>query len=180
MTNGMRTDSQSGAPFPWWSHLCDCVAETFRFTDVEMSAFAENRTAKLIGAIPFVAGCEEPERTALTHLALYVTELRGGAAILGHIPADNASIFRRLRFIAGFSGGDTAVINHGMTWLALIMLVGYERSRDADARNHVYNPLNDGSWDAESLKAKLVESLKTAPCEALDAILNEGEAPFTW
>ena len=95
--------------FFMWDRLCGCIGETFRFTEAEAAAFAENRTAQLIGAIPFAAGCGEPERTALVHLALYVTELRGGRDILGHIPADNAGIFRRLRFIGAFSGGDFLV-----------------------------------------------------------------------
>ncbi|MDR1072709.1 MAG: hypothetical protein LBL45_03415 [Treponema sp.] len=68
----------------------------------------------------------------------------------------------------------------GVFLLALIMLVGYERRRDADARSHVYNFLNDGSWDIDALKTNLMESLEAVPCVALDAILNECEIPFTW
>jgi hypothetical protein len=149
------------------------MAETFRFTDAERCAFEENRTAKLIGSIPFAAGCDEPERTALVHLALYVTELRGGSVILGHRPTDNTDLFRRLRFISTFSGGNQEIIQHGMNWLALIMLAGYERSREADQRDQVYNPLNDGSWDAAALKTRLMEAIEAYPCPVVDSIFSD-------
>jgi hypothetical protein len=132
-------------PFPW-ERLCESVAETFRFTGQEQAAFVGNRTAQLIAAIPFVAGCEEPERTALAHLAVYMTELHGGGKLIGdHTLTDNASLFTRLRLLSSFKGGNPNIIKHGMTQLALVMLAGYERSREEDLRRRVYNPLNDGS-----------------------------------
>jgi hypothetical protein len=158
-----------------WSELCRCVAETFRFTAAEVEAFAENRTARLIGTIPFAAGCEEPERTALAHLALYVTELRGGNGIGGHGRGDDRSLFARLRLLSSFIGGDQEIIRHGMNYLALIMLVGYERSRSADDRNGVYNPLNDGSWDGAELKAGLINAIEAYPCALLDGIFYSAE-----
>jgi hypothetical protein len=82
------------------------VAETFRFTSHEQTAFAGNNTARLIAAIPFVTGCEEAERSALAHLAVYMTELRGGRLIGAHTPADNVSPFTRLRLLSSFIGGN--------------------------------------------------------------------------
>jgi hypothetical protein len=157
-------------PFPWET-LCESVAETFRFTSQEQTAFIGNRTAQLIAAIPFVASCEEPERTALAHLAIYMTELRGGKRISDHTPADNTSPFTRLRLLSSFKGGNPDIIKHGMTQLALVMLAGYERSREEDLRRRTYNPLNDGSWDAEAMRLNLSRDLQAHPCATLDAIL---------
>jgi hypothetical protein len=156
-----------------WNTLCDCVAETFRFTEQEKKAFRQNRTARLIGAIPFAAGCEEPARTALAHLSVYMIEIRGGRIIGGHTPEDNASPLARLRLISSFKGGDRDIIDHGMYKLALIMLRGYEQSKDDDAWRYIYNPLNDGSWDAEAMKAELTRAHNAHPCEALDVILPD-------
>jgi hypothetical protein len=113
-------------------------------------------------------------------LALYVTELRGGSKVLGHIPADDAGLFRRLRFIGTFSGGDEGIIRHGMNYLALIMLTGYERSREADLRDGVYNPLNTGAWDAAELKAGLLKAIEGYSCDVLDGIMAFGGALATW
>ncbi|MDR2177565.1 MAG: hypothetical protein LBP20_05925 [Treponema sp.] len=163
--------------FPW-EKLCGAIAETFRFTARERAEFSRNATARLIGAIPFAAGCDEAERTALAHLAVYMTEIRGGSLIGAHTPADNASLLARLRLIASFKGGDRRVIDHGMNRLALIMIRGYERSRAEDARQGIYNPLNDGSWDAGVMKAKLTGAIGAFPCDMLDRMApddKEGE-----
>ena len=166
-------------PFPW-ENLCKSAAETFRFTSQEEAAFAGSSTARLIAAIPFVAGCEEAERTALAHLAVYMTELRGGKRIGDHTPADNVSPFTRLRLLSSFKGGNQNVIRHGMSQLALIMLAGYERSREEDLRRRVYNPLNDGSWDAAAMRLKLNEELQACPCAALDHIFALQDGEFRW
>jgi hypothetical protein len=163
-----------------WDTLCTCIAETFRFTETERIAFERNKTAQLIAALPFAAGCDEPERTALAHLAVYMTEIRGGSSIGGHTPGDNESIFARLRLIASFKGGNPAVITHGMNKLALIMVQGYKRSKEEDALRGVYNPLNDCSWNAEELKVQLISGINAFPCEILDSILPEGEEVIPW
>jgi hypothetical protein len=167
-------------PFPW-KLLCKSVAETFRFTSQEETAFAGNRTARLIAAIPFAAGCDEAERTALAHLAVYMTELRGGRLIGDHTPADNASPFTRLRLLSSFKGGSQSIIRHGMTQLALVMLAGYEHSREEDLCRKAYNPLNDGSWDAAAMRLKLSGELRACPCAALDDIMSlEGGGLPVW
>ncbi|MDR0628902.1 MAG: hypothetical protein LBG24_04565 [Treponema sp.] len=165
-----------------WTTLCTAMAKTFRFTESEHAAFARNPTARLIAALPFAAGCDEPERTALAHLAIYLTELRGGSRIGAHTQADNADPLTRLRLIASFQGGDPRVIRHGMNQLALIMLHGYERSKAADTQNQGYNPLNDGSWDAPVLKTRLTSALHAFPCELLDSIVPdpEDQEPGCW
>lgn len=156
-----------------WDNLRTCVSETFRFSAEEDEAFARDSVAKLIAAIPFEAGCDEPERTALAHLAVYMTELRGGRKIGDHTPADNASPLARLRLLSSFKGGNEIVIAHGMNLLALVMLTGYIQSKDEDKENNIYNPLNDGSWDAPAMQEGLLEKIRANPCEALDMILPE-------
>ena len=163
---------ETGESFPW-NMLCTCVAETFRFTSQERADFALNRTAKLIAALPFAAHCEEAERTALAHLAIYITELRGGRTIGDHTPQDNVSPFARLRLLASFKGGEQDVLDHGMSQLALVMLASYERSQEEDRQRHQYNPLNAGSWDAAMLRRQLNDRIHAHPCEFLDSILPE-------
>jgi hypothetical protein len=179
LTSATRTiNRETGKLFPW-EMLCDCVAETFRFTAQERADFALNRTAKLIAALPFAACCEEAERTALAHLAVYMTELRGGRNIGDHTPQDNISPFARLRLLTSFKGGNQDVLDHGMSQLALVMLAGYEHSQEEDSRKHQYNPLNAGAWDADTLRQEFSKRILAHPCEFLDSILPE--APYmTW
>jgi hypothetical protein len=76
-----------------------------------------------------------------------------------------------LRLIRSFTGGNPQVIEHGMQQLALSMIQGYERSQEADRYRGSYNPLNDGSWNAPSLKADLIRAINAFPCAVLDAIM---------
>ncbi|ULQ59909.1 hypothetical protein K7I13_00745 [Brucepastera parasyntrophica] len=165
-----------------WTELCNCIAETFRFTEDEKVSFSMNRVAKLIAAIPFAAGCDEPARTALGHLAVYMTELRGGSIIGGHNPSDNEDIFTRLRLLSSYKGGNQEIISHGMHQLALVMIVGYEKSMDKDEYLGVYNPLNDGSWNAEEMKLDILRELKKSPNTILDSIVpgNLDDLVFIW
>ncbi|MDR0556619.1 MAG: hypothetical protein LBG43_01920 [Treponema sp.] len=68
-----------------------------------------------------------------------------------------------------------------MTWIALIMLIGYERRRDADIQNHACDPLNDGLWRRRIAESEtLMENARSPPPpphEALDAIL---EGDLVW
>jgi hypothetical protein len=156
-----------------WDELCDCMAETFRFTEEEKDFFAKDAVAQLIAALPFEAKCDEPARTALAHLAIYMTELRGGKKIGDHIPSDNESPLARLRLLSSFKGGKSEIIEHGMYQLAFVMLAGYARSKESDKENNIYNPLNDGSWNAEKLQKELLEKIRENPVETLDNILPE-------
>ncbi len=158
------------------SEVFTAVIDTFRFTDEEKEDFLGNEVAQLVAAIPFVAGCEDAKRTALAHLAIYITELRGGAIIFDHCEVDNNSVYTRLRLISSFKGGDEKIIHHGMSILALIMLEGYRDSTQKDRLNGIYNPLNEGAWDYNILLANLKNDIEEHPCIALDMLVfNEKE-----
>lgn len=147
------------------------AAQTFRFTAEEQEKFANNEVARLMVAIPFVAGCEDAKRTALAHIAVYITDLRGGDTIFAHTKEDNNSVLSRLRLLSSFKGGNTNVIHHGMTLLALVMLEGYKDSKDYDIGHNQYNPLNDGTWDYAELKHSFINDINENPCTDLDGIM---------
>ncbi len=158
------------------TEVFEAIVQTFRFTEDEKADFLGNQVAQLVAAIPFVAECEDAKRTALAHLAIYFTELRGGSVIGAHSKSDNFTIYERLRLLSSFKGGNQKVIHHGMTILSLIMLEGYKKSSKQDADNSEYNPLNDGSWDYVALKTSLKNDITQNPCKDLDnIILNNGD-----
>ncbi len=154
------------------NEIFTAIVDTFRFTESETRELYNSKVAKYIAAIPFVAGCQDAKRTALAHMAIYFTELRGGSTIFDHCNDDNASLLSRLRLISLFKGGNEKVIKHGMNYLALCMIDGYKASAMTDKENGVYNPLNDGSWDYAFLKTSLENDIKENPCEVLDQIIQ--------
>ena len=160
-----------------WARLTSLITEVFRMDDAERVRLESSRAARITGALPYLAGCRNPERTALAHLAAFVLACRGGARkVFDHGPADDAEILARLEPVGRFPGGDPAVIRKGMALLGLLMLGGYERDRENDAVSGEYNPLNSGAWKAEEIRARLAAEAASAKVPELDAIIRTDEA----
>lgn len=162
-----------------WSKLAEETAVSFRMTAEEATRFKEGNVAKLIAAIPFLAGCDQSERTALAHLSIYLIASRGSRFTFDHNAADNVSAFDRLHTIMNFSGGDEKVIERGMALLSLVMLEGYNIDRYKDSMDGNYNPLNDGSWDYDAMKTHLKSLIDSCPDSEMDALIDY-PAPFSF
>lgn len=164
-----------------WLTLSASVAETFRMTEDESQRLFKSKTAKLIAALPLLAGCDQAERTALTHLSVYVLSSRGAARwIFDHTPEDDVDVFRRLASISTFQGGDQVVLGRGMRLLALQMICGYARDQAKDTVTGEYNPLLAGTWDARTLIDGLIAEIQERPCAEMDTIMSIHEAQFQW
>lgn len=160
-----------------WNRLAAVAAEALRMTEAETARFRDNRIARLIGLLPFAAGCDDAERTALSHLATYVMAGRGQARrAFDHAPPDDADPFARLRTIAGFKGGDQAILGRGMALLGLCVVAGYERDRDADRALGEYNPLASNAWNGGELTKELTAKAGDGTASPLDGILTAEEA----
>lgn len=155
---------------PEWDYIITELSNVFRLTKEETERLYSSNTAKLIAAIPFVAECKEPERTAIAHLCIYEAEILGFQKYCAHLPSDDSDIFNRLRCISYFDGGNKKVIDHGMALLALIMLEGYNKSKTEDKKNNTYNPLVSGEWDYISSKQLLLSKISEIDCTELDTL----------
>lgn len=140
-----------------WNYFVNEMKKVFRFTRKETVWFKNCKTAKLIASIPFAAGCNEPERTAIAHLCIYMAEIRGFQKFCAHLPSDDINLFKRLEFILTFEGGDTKIIDYGMNLLGLIMIEGYHKSEKEDKKQGIYNPFVSGAWNYERMKGILKE-----------------------
>ncbi len=156
-----------------WDYLVTELSNVFRFTKEEKEKFSKNKVAKLIASIPFVANCVEPERTAIAHLCLYVSELKGFQKYCAYTPSDDSDIFNRLAFISTFEGGNKTIIEHGMNILALIMIENYKRTENLDKENGICNPFVQGTWDYKKLKNKLLWKINKDEVPEFDWILTE-------
>lgn len=154
--------------FAEWEYLATETARVFNLSQKEAERLYNCNTAKIIASIPFAAGCNEPERTAIAHLCIYEAEIKGFQKYYAHLPADDSDIFNRLKFISTFDGGNQAVIEHGMNMLAYIMIEGYNRSKEKDLRKGEYNPIANGKWNYNELKSKLRKKIDEFECPDLD------------
>lgn len=143
-----------------WDYLVAEMKKVFRFTRKETKWFRNCKTAKLIATIPFAASCDEPERTAIAHLCMYVAEIRGFQKYCAHSPNDDKNLYKRLDFISTFEGGDKTIIEYGMNLLALIMIVGYHRTEEKDRKQGIYNPFVSGAWNYNHLKNTIIKQLR--------------------
>nr|MCR4715156.1 hypothetical protein [Treponemataceae bacterium] len=65
------------ADIPEWDCFVAEISTVFKLSEKETEIFYNSNTAKIIATIPFVAGCNEPERTAIAHLCIYEAEIKG-------------------------------------------------------------------------------------------------------
>ncbi len=161
-----------------WNDLVDRTAGLFHFDDPRKEKMANHQVMKLVGALPFLAGCRNPYRIALSHLATYVMAAsEGGKDLFLHSFADNSDLFSRLERISHFDGGDPAVIQRGMNLLALAMLEDHRKDSLEDRQNRKYNPLNAGAWDYEKMAGELKKAIASVDCPGMEQILSSGPGP---
>jgi hypothetical protein len=164
-----------------WTKLVDRVGSAFRMEEEEKRRLENNKTAKLISAIPFFAGCEHPERTAASHLGTYLMARdEHTKSIFRHHPDDDNDIYRRLRPIGNFHGGDPDIIQRGMALVALIMTSDHNIDGEADKQAEKYNPVNSGKWDFDELREELSAVVLQTPCPEMDKIVTAGEGSESW
>jgi len=160
-----------------WDELSGKTAKAFRMLPWTAAKLKNNRTARLIAALPFIAGCEHPERTALAHLATFVlASSESCKRVFDHDESDNVTPTARLAPIADFQGGDKAVIEEGMARLAMIMANGYKKDLEKDKKNGEYNPILAGAWKHEELASKFKAAQKSTSTRALDSEISADDA----
>ena len=144
-----------------WGYFVEELSKTFNLSINEIEWLQNCRTAQLIALIPFIAGCETPERIAFSHLFTYIAEIKNCATdFFSHTKEDNIYIFHRLERLSTFSSGNKTIISEGMNILALIMLENYNNSRIEDNKKNQYNPLNDKAWDYNFYKQLLMTKIQ--------------------
>lgn len=171
-TNVRTAPAQSVAFTQAWPEIAESIATAFRMDHEEAEWLENKRIAKLIGAIPFLAGCDQPGRTAVTHVSTYLLSIKDTKPFFNADPADDIDILERLRLIMNFRGGDPRIIDKGMSLLALSMLDDYKRDIHIDDTLGKYNPVAVGAFDYESTRADLLRRIETVACPQMDEILN--------
>ena len=163
-----------------WNGLVQKVSEINNFDKSMQKGLKEHKVIKLISAIPYIAGCDNPERIALRHLSIYfLAASKTGKEVFNHSKLDDSNIYKRLESISHFDGGDENIIQKGMDLLSLVMVEGYYRDIEKDKRNNKYNPLNSGAWNYLEIKNMLINRIQINSHEFND-ILELHETINTW
>ncbi len=164
-----------------WDHLVDLVSASFRMTDSETEKLRSSKAAKVIGALPYIAGAREPERVAVAHLGTFVLAGRDRSRLVfDHKASDDGDVLARLEPIADHPGADKALVDRGMRILALMMIAGYARDVEKDRGSGEYNPLLRGTWSAAAMQESLLTAIQSVPSQEMDAVMKPHEAVMVW
>lgn len=163
-----------------WMEIANDLAAAFRMDAHEAEGLRKNRIARLVAALPFLAGCEDAGRTAVAHLGTYLLSVRETKRWFCATPEDGSSIMARLRLGASFKGGDKEILQRGLSLLALNMVSDYKRDLAEDAALGKYNPLSAGDLKFEETVEELEWAIAKRPCDEMDEIISAGEMPLSY
>ena len=156
-----------------WPAITETVAEAFNMDAKEREWLRNKNIAQLIAAIPFEAGCEQPERTAVAHLCTYILSVKETKPFFNADVTDDIDVLERLRLIMNFRGGDRRIIDKGMSLIALVMVDDYQRDITIDKMLGKHNPVASGAFDYTETRADLIRRIETVDCPALESIYAE-------
>jgi len=162
---------KSISTFTEWENIAASVADAFLMNKEDREWFQNKNLAKLIAAIPYLAGCDDPGRTAITHLGAYILSIRI-KTVANCQPSDDTDLLRRLEMINNFIGGDQAIIQKGMSLIALNMIADYARDIDEDRMFGKYNPVDSGAFDYAKEKSDLETIIESVECREMDEIMS--------
>lgn len=163
-----------------WSEIADSVADAFRMQPHEREWFNNKPVARLIAAIPLMAGCHDAERTAVANLGTYLLSIKSTKPYFNATPADDTDIFERLRLGMNFVGGDEAVIDRGMSMLALCMVINYSQDAVEDRMRGKYNPVETGTFDYATIREDLETRIAAVECPEMEMILRDFDTKAGW
>ncbi|MCK5201823.1 MAG: hypothetical protein KAR21_25895 [Spirochaetales bacterium] len=160
-----------------WENILSRAGAVFNFGIEKKEQLKNSRMAKLIAAIPFLAGCNKATETAFSHLTIYLMSLDESAKdIYFHKPEDDDDIYSRLFPISVFNGGNKIIIQCYMDLIALCMLSNYKKNAAEDKAIGKYNPINAGKWDYDTMSANLIQNIDKTSTADISAVYSKEDA----
>ena len=148
---------------PFTEKEWECVLSTLtEVIGAEAQQYERDPSARLMAAIPFLAGSEDPDRFAVSNLLTFHAAIKA-PQIFGHRQADDEDVFRRLATFHIGNHSEPRVVDYGLTLLAMVFLSQLESDAESDRKNKKYNPLNVGKWDAVTIRKELEAELAKSP-----------------
>ncbi len=123
-------------------------------------AYVSDPEARLVAAIPYLAGSEDADRFSLSNL-LTLHGSRKASAFFGFRTSDQ-DIFRRWATYHVGNQSEPRVVDFGLTLLALGSLAKFEKLASDDRKKGTPNPVTSGLWNP-GLRAELEAELAKSP-----------------
>ena len=160
-----------------WENVLNRAGAVFNFGIEKKEQVKNSRMAKLIAAVPYLAGCNKATETSFSHLIIYLLSLDESAKdIFFHKQEDDNDIYSRLIPISNFTGGNRNTIQCCIDLIALCMLSNYKKDTNDDKASGKYNPVNEGVWDYEVMSGRLTNSIKKTITVEISAVYTREDA----
>jgi len=131
-------------------------------------------TLKIIAAIPFEAGFENPEREALAKMYAYMAAGSKAREIFEHTPEDDKDILARIQVgLYNEHLGNKKIIKKGHAIIGLLLLESYKNDIEKDKANSHYNPLVSKAWDYKSIRDSLLKTIHKVQNDNLDSLYDK-------
>jgi hypothetical protein len=156
-----------------WKDLCDRLFEALPSLSLYEESVRGNIIARLVGILPFLAKTERPIRDSLSNLSIFIfSYFSESRNLFRQNPMDDEKIFNRFQGMMCFTGGSSAIIDRGLSLIALSLLYSYKKNAGDDLIAERYNPLNSGCWNYSGLVEELTLRVEKTPCRKMDRIIN--------
>ena len=160
-----------------WENLLSRAGAVFNFGIEQKQKLKNNRMARLIAAIPFLAGCDKALETSFSHLSVYLMSLDESTKdIYFHKPVDDEDIYSRLFPISSFFGGNREIIECCIDIIALCMLSNYKKDAEEDLAIGKYNPISLNKWKYETISSELINNIEKTMTEEIEKIYTINDA----
>ncbi len=143
-------------------------AKKYFADDPKMSAgIVASPVARLVAALPFIAGCPKPDELAAKNVDTLIKEIKNPGPF-----AHRAGMSLRKRLAPGDNWKGAAnprAAEKGMLLLELASLQDHFRDREVDLASKTPNPLNEG-MDYQKEKDRLVKAINAISSPEIDQI----------
>ena len=165
-----------------WDYVLSRAGAVLNFGIEKKEQVENSKMAKLIAAVPYLAGCNKAVETSFSHLIIYLMSVDESAKdIYFHKPEDNGDIYSRLIPISDFTDGNKEIILCCMDLITLCMISNYKKDAESDKLIGKYNPISSGEWDYKTMSEKLILNIdKNITTEISDIYTKEDGLNGFW
>jgi hypothetical protein len=154
-----------------WDKIVSFTTDIFGLTPDKSEVLRNNIVAKIIAAIPYLAECYNPDRSAISHLGTYIISQHSLVHYIYSLRAsDTRSINARLVELSQFDGGDRKIIERGMNLLHLTMISSYRGVRSTDSVRGGKSKSITRKGNGGVSISKLVRQIESVECKEMDEI----------
>lgn len=165
-----------------WQELQTYVIKSTSLNNQEQELLSQSLVAKILGAIPYLAGCDNPDQLAVLEVSLYIVAMRN-KELFSH--REKQTIRERINtgFLSPLREGDPNIVDFGLTLLELISLNDHKSDLTSDLLNEHSNPLTDGNilyFPSKQILIKKLESFDSKIYQSFQNLIPGDVTAASW